>query len=63
MIKASGAKLLTFSAHVNPETRLPLDSFNDWGGGCKKFGPVLGGDDTEIAPTGDIFDQPLDGMS
>ena len=25
--------------------------------GCNKFVPVLGGDDTRIAPTGDLFDQ------
>ena len=35
------------------------DTFNDWGGrGCNVFFPVLGGDGTIIAPTGDIFDQP-----
>ena len=33
------------------------------GRGCNKFVPVLGGDGTKIAPTGDIFDQPLDGIS
>ena len=38
--------------------------FNDWEGrGCNKFVPVLGGDDTKITPTGDIFDQPPGGMS
>ena len=36
-----------------------LDQFNDWGGrGCNIFVPVLGGNGTKIAPTGDIFDQP-----
>ena len=36
-----------------------IDKFNDWGGrGCNVFFPVLGGDGTIIAPTGDIFDQP-----
>ena len=28
------------------------------GGGCNKFVPVLGGNGTKIAPTGDIFDEP-----
>ena len=28
------------------------------GRGCNKFVPVLGGNSTKIAPTGDIFDQP-----
>ena len=36
-----------------------LGGFNDWGGrGCNKFVTVLGGNDTKIAPTVDIFDQP-----
>ena len=35
----------------------PLDPFNDWGGGCNKFVPVLGGNGKKIAPTGDIFDR------
>ena len=30
---------------------------------CNKFVPVLGGDGTKIAPTGDISDQPPGGMS
>ena len=35
------------------------DKFNDLGGrGCNIFVPVLGGNGTKIAPTGDIFDQP-----
>ena len=35
------------------------DQFNDWGGrGCNKFVPVLVGNGTKIASTGDIFDQP-----
>ena len=33
------------------------------GRGCKKFVPVLGGDGTKIALTGDISDQSPDGMS
>ena len=39
--------------------------FNDWGGGggCHNFVPVLGGDDTKIAPPGDLFDQPPGEMS
>ena len=32
------------------------------GRGCNNFVPVLGGDCTKIAPTGDIFDQPPGGM-
>ena len=40
--------------------RLLLDPFNDWGGGrgWNNFVPVLRGNGTKIAPTGDIFDQP-----
>ena len=40
--------------------RQPEDQFNDWGEGrgCNIFVPVLGGNGTKIAPTGDIFDQP-----
>ena len=35
------------------------ESFNDWGGrGRHTFVSVLGGDDTKIAPLGDLFDQP-----
>ena len=33
------------------------------GGGCNKFVPVLEGDGTKIAPTGDIFVQPLGGIN
>ena len=41
-----------------------FDPFNDWGGaGSSNFVPALGGDDTKIAPTGDIFGQPPGGMS
>ena len=42
-----------------------LELFNDWGGGrgCNKFVPVLGGNGTEIAPPGDLFDQPSGEMS
>ena len=40
------------------------DPFNDWGGaGNSSFVPVSGGNDTKIAPTGDIFDQLPGGMS
>ena len=42
-------------------TSLPFyyDKFNDWGGrGCNIFVPVLGGNGTKIAPSGDMFDQP-----
>ena len=35
-----------------------VESFSDWGGGCRKFVPVLGGGGTKIASTGDIVDQP-----
>ena len=36
------------------------DPFNDWGGGrgCNNFVPVLRGNGTKIASTGNIFDQP-----
>ena len=33
------------------------------GRGCNKFVPVLRGNGTKIAPIGNIFDQPLGGMS
>ena len=33
------------------------------GRGCRKFVPVLGGEDTKIVPPGDIFDHPRGGMS
>ena len=33
------------------------------GRGCNNFVPVLRGNGTKIAPTGDIFDQPPGGMS
>ena len=33
------------------------------GWGCHKFVPVFGGDNTEIVPAGDLFDQPPDEMS
>ena len=49
----------------SPDTILRRnDPFNDWGAGrgCNKFVPVLGGDGTKIAPTGNIFDQPPGGM-
>ena len=35
------------------------DQFNDWEGrGHNQFVPVLGGNGTEIAPTGNIFEEP-----
>ena len=41
-------------------TRFAKDAFNDWGGReCNNFVPVLGGNGTKIAPTGDIFEHPL----
>ena len=41
-----------------------MDPLNDWGGaGSSNFVPVLGGDGTKIAPTGDIFGHPPGGMS
>ena len=52
------------SGGILPAIDCCLDSFNDWGErGCNKYVPVLGGDGTKIAPTGDIFDQPPGGMS
>ena len=40
------------------------ESVYDWrGGGCRKFVPVLGEDDKELATPEDIFDQPPDEMS
>ena len=44
---------------VTHHTDIRKESFNDWRGrGCHKFVSVLGGDDTQIAPLGDLFDQP-----
>ena len=42
-----------------------MDPSNDWGGerACNKFVRVLGGDGTNIAPTGDISDQLPGGIS
>ena len=39
--------------------RSMCDPFNDWGGGrgCNKFVPVLRGNGSKIAPTGEKFDQ------
>ena len=41
----------------------PVQGFRGGGGGCNNFVPVLRGNGTKIAPTGDIFDQPFGGMS
>ena len=41
----------------------PLDKFNDWGWrGSNIFVPVLRGNGTKMAPTGDRFDQPTGQM-
>ena len=42
---------------------LPVQRLGGGGRGCNKFVPVLGGDGTKIAPTGEIFDQPSGGTS
>ena len=43
---------------------LARESLNDWGDrACRKFVPGLGEDGTNIAPSGDIFDQPPGRMS
>ena len=42
---------------------LPTRSTIEGGRGCNNFAPVLRGNGTKIAPTGDIFDQPPGGMS
>ena len=55
---------LTFLCPFQPN--LGGESFNDWGGGgreCNKSVPVLGGDDTKIALTRDIFYQTPGEMS
>ena len=45
-------------SHIDEFSSSLSDPFNDWKGrGCNKFVPVLGGNDTKIVPTGDIFDQ------
>ena len=49
----------TAESVIPPQERgRPADPFNDWGGGrgCNKFVPVLGGNGTKTAPTGDVFD-------
>ena len=38
-------------------TRSTIGGGGGGGGECNKFVPVLGGNGTNIAPTGDIFDQ------
>ena len=45
---------------VEATANRPVQRFGGGGGGCNKFVPVLGGDGTKIAPTGDISDQPPD---
>ena len=55
---------MAYRTMVTTKKEMDKDPFNDWGGrGCNKFVPVLGGDGTEIAPTGDIIDQYHGGMS
>ena len=50
------------TGHVAQYGTHPTRSTIGGGRGCNKFVPVLGGDSTKIAPTGDIFDQPPGGM-
>ena len=45
--------------HNNQQTRSTIEGRR----GCNSFVPVLRGNGTKIAPTGDIFDQPPGGMS
>ena len=46
--------------------RSPFKTSSTIGGGggreCNIFVPILGGNGTKVAPTGDIFDQPLGQM-
>ena len=44
------------------KTPLTRSTIGGGGWGCNNFVTVLGGNDTKIAPTGDIFDQPLGQM-
>ena len=45
--------------HGGPVSKVSGDKFNDWGErGCNIFVPVLGGNGTKIAPTGEILNQP-----
>ena len=54
LVVHNGKILLRLSLVATGST---MDPFNDWGGrGCTQFFPVLGGNGTKIAPTGDIFD-------
>ena len=48
------------ASRISDPLSSPYDPFNDWGGGrgCNNFVPVLGGNGTKIASTGDIFYQP-----
>ena len=62
----SGPVIRVYATRIDPPKggSMILQSFNDWGGrGCRKFVPVLKGDGTKIAPSGDIFDQPPGEMS
>ena len=68
------SRSLSFGIHAENESFLfiewlshlqaTFDQFNDWGGGrgYNIFVPVLGGNGTKVALTGDIFDQPLGQM-
>ena len=40
-----------------PKNERPVQRLGGRGRGCNKFVPVLGGNGTKIAPTGNIFDQ------
>ena len=61
--------LVILSSHITlPSSclkrRSVSDPFNDRGGrGCNIFVPVLRGNGTKVAPTGEIFGQPLGGIS
>ena len=43
--------------HIQPEDGDEQTRSTIGGRGCNKFVPVLGGNGTKIAPTGDVFDQ------
>ena len=44
--------------HTHTHIQPPTSSTIAGGRGCNIFVPVLGGNDTKIAPTGDIFHKP-----
>ena len=59
------SSLIRVPSETPPPYNARDDPFNDRGGGwgCNTFVPLLRGDGTKIASTGDIFDQPPGGIN